>query len=107
MATTKAITARNIVLDERGVAYIEGTTTKVIEVVLNQESSGDTPKELAENMPHLSYEQVCAALHYYDKNKQELDDDIEKRKKWADEQAAQAGESPFVKRMKAEGRWPI
>jgi len=93
-----------IVLDERGVAYIEGTTTKVIEVVLNKEWSGDTAEELQQNMPHLTLAQIYGALAYYHANKEALDADIQRRAEIVDRLRKEAGESPVAKRLRAEGK---
>ncbi len=95
-----------IVLDERGVAYIEGTTTKVIEVVLNKEWSGDTPEELQRNMPHLTLAQVYAALAYYHAHKEALDAEIEERAAFAERLRAEAGPSPVAERLRAAGKLP-
>src|SRR5437879_4790070 len=59
------VIASHIRLDEEGVAWIEGTTTKVIEVVLNKIASGLSPEELQAELPHLSLAQVYAALAYH------------------------------------------
>jgi uncharacterized protein (DUF433 family) len=76
-------------LDEAGVPWIEGTTTKVIEVVLNQESTGSTPEELQSEMPHLSLAQIYAALAYYLAHKAELDADIQRRFEWTEQMRLQ------------------
>src|SRR5438067_13113176 len=93
-----------IVLDEKGVAYIEGTTAKVIEVVLNQEWAGQTPEELQRDMPHLTLAQINAALAYYHEHKEELDAEIERGDQLAEKLREEAGESPFAKRMRAAGK---
>jgi uncharacterized protein (DUF433 family) len=96
-----------IVLDENGVAWIEGTTTKVIEVVLNKEWTGQTAEELQQQgMPHLTLAQIYAALSYYHAHKEELDTDIERRRQFADQLRSQAEESPFSRRMREAGRLP-
>jgi uncharacterized protein (DUF433 family) len=99
-------TASGIFLDENGVAWIEGTATKVIEVALTKRVSGLTPEELQAELPHLSLAQVYAALAYYHAHQDQLDAEIERRKQWAEEMASQAGESPFVKRLRAMGKRP-
>ena len=96
----------SVVLDEKGVAWIEDTTTKVIEVALTKRTSGLTPEELQAELPHLSVAQIYAALAYYYAHKDELDAEIERRKQWAEEMATQAGESPFVERLRAMGKLP-
>src|SRR4051812_31803500 len=93
-----------IVLDEKGVAYIEGTTAKVIEVVLNKEWAGQTPEELQRDMPHLTLAQIYAALSYYYEHKQALDSEIARRLELTESLRVEAGESPFAKRMRAAGK---
>jgi uncharacterized protein (DUF433 family) len=100
------VTIAQIRLDDDGVAWIEGTNTKVIEVALTKLASGLTPDELQAELPHLSLSQVNAALVYYYAHKEELDAEIERRKQWAEERAAQAGESPFATRLRALGKLP-
>jgi uncharacterized protein (DUF433 family) len=83
------VTASGIRFDEAGVPWIEGTTTKVIEVVLNKESTGSTPEELQSEMPHLSLAQIYAALAYYHAHKAELDADIQRRFEWTEQMRLQ------------------
>lgn len=93
-----------ITLDDRGVACIQGTTTKVTEVVLNKEWAGQTPEELQQDMAHLTLAQVYAALAYYHQHKEELDREIEDGERLAASLADEAGDSPFAKRIR-EGGW--
>lgn len=95
-----------IVLDERGVAYIEGTTAKVIEVVLNKEWAGQTPEELQLDMPHLTLAQIYAALAYYHQHKEELEAEIQRDDELAEKLRQEAGESPFARRIRAAGKLP-
>jgi uncharacterized protein (DUF433 family) len=93
-----------IVLDERGIAYIEGTTTRVTDVILNVQSSSDTPEELQPSMPHLTLGQIDAALSYYHQNKEALDAEIQSGLELAARLRQEAGESPFAKQMRAEDK---
>jgi uncharacterized protein (DUF433 family) len=93
-------------LDEQGVAWIDGTTTKVIEVALAKATTGLTPEEVQAELSHLTLAQVYAALAHYHAHKDELDAEIQRRKEWAEEMAARAGESPFAKRLRSMGRLP-
>lgn len=95
-----------IVFDANGVAYIEGTTTKVIEVALAKKTSGLTPEELQAELPHLTLAQVYAALAYYYAHQAALDAEIDRRYEYAEKMRAQAGESPFAKRMREAGKLP-
>ena len=69
--------APHIELDERGIAYIDGTQTKVLTVVRNKQVSRDTPEQLRANMPHLSISQVYAALAFYHDHREEIDRQVE------------------------------
>jgi uncharacterized protein (DUF433 family) len=94
-------------LDQAGVPWIKGTTTKVIEVVLNQESTGATPEELQSEMPHLSLAQIYAALAYYLAHKAELDADIQRRFEWTEQMRLQEKDpltrAELLARPKAHG----
>jgi uncharacterized protein (DUF433 family) len=50
-----------IQLDDRGVAWIMGGNTKVIEVVLGKIAYGWSPEEMHLQHPHLSLAQIHAA----------------------------------------------
>ena len=59
-------------LDERGVAWIAGTNTKVVEVVLDHVQD-QSPEQIHREYPHLSLAQIRAALAYYAQHTQEVD----------------------------------
>lgn len=69
----------HIFMDVHGVAWIANTTTKVIEVVLDQLAFGLTPAQIHSEHPHLSLAQIHAALSYYYDHKSELDEEIARR----------------------------
>jgi len=54
--------ASPIELDDRGVAWIAGANTKVIEAVLDKIAHGWSPEEMHLEHPHLSLAQIHAAL---------------------------------------------
>ena len=60
-------------LDERGVAWIDDSNTKVVEVILDH-VSGKSAERIHEAHPHLSLPQIYAAIAYYYDYKQEVDD---------------------------------
>lgn len=93
----------HIVLTSLGVPMIEGTTLKVIELVLAQRSYGWSPEEIQLNHRHLSMGQVYAALAYYWDNHEALDRDIESREDSVREQEQAAGESVFAARLRSQG----
>ena len=77
MLTVAPIT--HIKRDERGVAWIAETNTKVIEVALDQIAYGWDAEEIHAAHPHLSLAQIHAALSYYHDHKGELDKTIQQQ----------------------------
>jgi uncharacterized protein (DUF433 family) len=102
---TKTATA-HIHLDDRGVAWIDDTNTKVIEVVLDKLANGSSPEEIHFQHPHLSLAQVHAALSYYYDHQQAFDTEIERQLQEVEALMAQAGDSPLRKRLRAMGKLP-
>ena len=80
-----AVAAFPINVDDKGVATIEGTSTKVIEVVQAKQAHNWTPEQMQSELPHLTLAQVYAALAYYHANRDELDNQIRERREFADE----------------------
>jgi uncharacterized protein (DUF433 family) len=89
-------------LDERNVPIIAGTTMKVVELVMAQIAYGWSPEELQFQHPYLTMSQIHSALAYYWDNKEELDADIKRRGEYAEKLRTEAGESPFVARLRAQ-----
>jgi uncharacterized protein (DUF433 family) len=90
-------------LDERNVPIIAGTTMKVVELVMAQIAYGWSPEELQFQHPYLTMSQIHSALAYYWDNKEELDADIKRREEYSEKLRREAGESPFVARLRAQG----
>lgn len=66
MATVTVHSAYPHILEDKdGVAYIEGTATRVIEVVEEKNACGVSAEELHLWHPYLSLAQIHAALAYY------------------------------------------
>src|SRR5262245_36549757 len=93
-------------LDDSGVAWIDRTNTKVIEVVLDSTAYGLSPAEIHREHPHLALAQIHAALAYYYDHQQEVDEDIERRYQEAEALRVAAGESPVRKRLEQMGLLP-
>jgi uncharacterized protein (DUF433 family) len=96
----------HIRLDERGVAWIDDTNVKVIEVVLDKLAHGSSPEEMHLQYPHLSLAQIHAALSYYYDHQQAFDAAIEDQLRRVEALAAQAGDSPVRQRLRALGKLP-
>lgn len=106
MSTVPAPTT-HIRLDDRGVAWIDQTNVKVIEVVLDKLAHGLSAEEIyLEHYKHLSLAQIHAAFSYYYDHQDEIDAEIDRQLQNVEELQNQAGKSPFVQRMKALGRLP-
>ncbi|OKH23056.1 hypothetical protein NIES593_11405 [Hydrococcus rivularis NIES-593] len=99
--TLTATEYKHIVLDDRKVPLIAGTTMKVIELVTGQIAHGWSPEELQFQHPYLTMSKIHSALAYYWDHKQELDADIEQREQYVEQLRQQAGESPLAKRLRA------
>lgn len=100
---TQATAYEHIVTDERGVPLVEGTTTKVVELVLDVLAHGWSPDEVQFQHPHLTLGQIHSALAYYWDHKEELDRDIERRLERVEEIRREVGPSQLVERLKSKG----
>ena len=69
----------HVELSSDGVPFIEGTTTKVIEVALDRLAHHWDADEIQRQYPHLSLAQIYGALAYYCDHEVELNRDIEQR----------------------------
>lgn len=92
----------HIVVDERGVPLIAGTTMKVIELVLAERAHGWSPTELHFQFPYLSLGQIHSALAYYWDHQAALDNDIARRLALAESLQRTLPSSPAVERLRAD-----
>lgn len=76
------IAIAHIEVDENGVAWINDTKVKVIEIVIDKIVHGSSPEEIHFQYPHLSLAQIHAALAYYYDNQAALEAEIDQR--WRD-----------------------
>lgn len=95
---------KHIVLDKQGTPRIEGTTMKVIELVVERLAYGWSPEELHFQHPGLTLGQIYAALAYYSDHADELDREINKRLSKVESLRAKGDKSPLMKRLKKHGR---
>src|SRR5262245_2998126 len=75
-ATMAMITHPHIRLDDRGVAWIDGASVKVIEVVLDRLAYGRSPEEIQFQHADLSLAQTHSVLAYYYDHQSRLDAEI-------------------------------
>ena len=88
---------------EDGVPRINGTTMKVVELVLEHQSYGWSPEELKYQHPYLELGQIYSALSYYYDHKEELDKDIETRLSKVDDLQKKIKSSTLRQRLEAKG----
>lgn len=100
------ITLAHIELDESGVAWVTGSNTKVIEIVVDKLANGSSPEEIHFQHPHLSLSQIHAALAYYYDNQAEIDYEIEKQLQDLKVLQSENSDSPLRTRLRAQGLIP-
>ena len=69
----------HVVLDDHGVPLIAGTTTKVVELVVEKMAYGWSPEEFHLQHPYLSLGQIYSAFAYYWDHVDEINQDIQRR----------------------------
>ena len=94
-----SIATTHIEIDENGVAWIDDTNVKVIEVVVDKLAHGSSAEEMHFQYPHLSLAQIHAALAYYYDHQTELEAEIERRSREANELATKTSGSPLRQKL--------
>ncbi len=94
---------KQVVINEKNVPIISGTTMKVVELISAHQAYGWSPPELHFQFPHLSMSQIHSTLAYYWDHKEELDADIKQRLEYADRSRREASPSPLAKKLRAQG----
>src|SRR5258705_9018226 len=97
-------TTAHIRLDDRGVAWIDETNTKVIEVALDMIAHGWSPEEIHFQHSQLSLAQIHSALGYYYDHKKEIDEEIKRSLEDFERRRAEPAESPIQKRLREMGK---
>ncbi|MEC4895223.1 MAG: DUF433 domain-containing protein [Oscillatoria sp. PMC 1051.18] len=92
-----------IQLDAQQVPYLEGTSMKVVELITSVKAYNWSPEELLDNYPHLSLSKIYSALAYYWDHQEEIEIAIAQREQYASKLQNEAGESPFVARLRTQG----
>src|SRR5947207_6671837 len=93
-------TATHIWIDDRGVAWIDQTNVKVIEVVMDKLAHASSPEEMHFQYPHLSLSQIYAALAYYHDHQPELDAHIQRGAREYEQLKSQAGAKTLISLQK-------
>jgi uncharacterized protein (DUF433 family) len=99
--------ANHIRLDERGVAWIDETKTKVIEVVLDHLTHGWSVQEIRyQHYDCLSLSQIHAALAYYFDHQAEMDTQIARDAEEYRKLREQNLDTPGRRKLRASGLIP-
>lgn len=95
----------HIRLDDNGVAWIDDSNVKVIEVALDKIAHGASPEEIYDQHDgYLSMAQIHAALmHYYD-HQAEIDANIDRQLADYKQRRGQSMDSPGRRRLRALGK---
>ena len=92
---------------DKDLPCVEGTRLRVQDVAGNH-LAGRSPEEIREAYPSYTLAQIFSALAYYYDHKEELDRQMEERRRMAEaalaEIDAQQGPSPLRKKLRATGR---
>lgn len=89
-----------------GVAYIEGTRTKVIEVVLDQIAYDWDAAEIHRQYPYLSLPQIHAALGFYYEHRSECDRLIDQQLAEVDQWREQSQNASLSLKLRARRQKP-
>jgi uncharacterized protein (DUF433 family) len=92
--------------DDRGVAWVDDTNTKVVEIALDLLAHGWSPEEIHFQHPHLALAQIHAALGYYYDHQGDFDAEIQRSLQQFRQRRAAAGDSPLRSRLRSLGRLP-
>lgn len=87
--------------DVRGIAYVEGTRVKVIEIVLDRLAYAWDADDIHRQYPHLSLPQIHAALGYYYENRDECDRLIRRELQDVDEWRQQLQNPVLASRLRS------
>ena len=91
-----------IEINDRGVAKIIGSRSKVRQIVMDVRN-GLLPADIHEQYPHLSMAQIHAALAYYYDHRAEIDAEIDAGMRMVDEM--RAANPNKLTRAELERRW--
>jgi uncharacterized protein (DUF433 family) len=96
-----SVANRHIHLDDRGVAWIDDTNVKVIEVALDHLAQGLSPTEIQyQHYDHLTLAQIHAALAWYYDHQDQFDTEIAAQVARYEQQRSASLNSPARQRIK-------
>lgn len=88
-----------------GIAWIDDTNIKVVEVALEKMAHGSSPEEIYDqHQGHLSLGQIHAAMSWYYDHQSEFEDEIRRQLREFELLKGQSLASPVRTRLGAEGK---
>lgn len=100
---TTAALSRHIVIDDHGVAWLEGTKVKVLEIALDHVAHGWSAEEIARQHPDLSLGQIHSALSCFYDNRSEFEGVIADTYESAKAFHETSGDTPLRRKLRAKG----
>jgi uncharacterized protein (DUF433 family) len=95
----------HIRLDDCGVAWIDATNIKVIEVALEHIAHGSSPEEICDqHNGYLTMGQIHAALMHYFDHQAEYEREIDRQLRESDALRTASLDSPGRRRLRAMGK---
>ncbi len=91
--------AIHVRLDKSGVAWIDDTNVKVVELIGEHLAHGEGPAELHLQHPHLSLAQIHSAFAYYFDHREAIESEIERRQRAAETLRGKATNQPTRKKL--------
>ena len=93
----------HIELNENHIPTITATTTKVVELIVEQQAYGWSPDEMHFQHPYLTLGQIHSALAYHRDHSEELDRDIQRRLERVEKLRREVERPSLVERIKGQG----
>ena len=86
--------------DEHGVAWVDDTNVKVVELALDHLAYGWSAEAIHEQFPHLTLAQIHAALAFFYDHQAEFEQEMLRRERDVAAWRAELGESPLQRRLR-------
>ncbi len=98
-----AINYPHIEFNSDGVAIISGTTTKVIEIVQDHLAHHWHAEDICQQFPYLSLAQVHAALIFFYDHQQEMEEEIDRRRRRVADIKAKRADGTIQDKLRQKG----
>ena len=82
-------------------AYIKGTRLRVQDIYVDSKFLGKSPEEIAADFPHVTLDQVQAALAYFSQHREAILEEIRQDEEFIQELRKKTGPGPLEQKQKA------